>query len=90
MIEPLLVDYAGAATALGLDSPNWLQENIQSLPCTRLGKYVRFSAEDLAEIVVMHKSRPKAVTAVATVAPGLLELTPGRAPRPKKRLQPTG
>ena len=91
MIGPLLVDYAGAATILGLDSPNWLQENIRNLPHTRLGKYVRFSEQNLVDIVRLHLVQPALVpTEAPTVAPGLLELTPGRAPRAKKRLQPTG
>ncbi|PBC71519.1 hypothetical protein BX265_6129 [Streptomyces sp. TLI_235] len=82
----LAVDYAGAAKFLSLDSPNWLQEHIDELPCTRIGKYVRFSLANLLEILQILAVRP-APTAVESpqIPAGLLNLTPGRAPRPRRK-----
>ncbi|GAA1977135.1 hypothetical protein [Kitasatospora viridis] len=84
MTTPLLIDYEACATALGLDSPNWLQEHISELPHVRLGKYVRFSADNLAQIIRTHTVLPAAAelpSSASDVPVALLELRPGRAPR---------
>lgn len=86
MIGPLLVDYDGCATILGLDSANWLEENIRVLPHTRLGRYVRFSEDNMREIVTLHLVRPaQSAPTTQQVPAALLDLTPGRAPRPRRK-----
>jgi excisionase family DNA binding protein len=50
--EKLLYTVEEAASQLGL-KPSWLYERTRrnELPCRRLGKYLRFSEEDLQDII---------------------------------------
>jgi hypothetical protein len=78
-----LLDYAAAAKKLKLPQ-SWLRRNIKRLPHQKYGQHVRFGPEEIAEIQAIHRVRPADPAALPHVAPALLELRPGRAPRGRR------
>lgn len=83
MSDDDLLDYKAASKKLRLPE-SWLRRNIRSLPHQKYGQHVRFGAEELAEIQAAHRVRPVDPAAVPHIAPALLELRPGRAPRGRR------
>lgn len=77
-----LLDYPGLAALLNIPE-SWLRRNIKRLPHQKYGQYVRFGADEAAQIQELHRVQP-GPAAVPTVAPALLELRPGRAPRGRR------
>lgn len=63
--------------------PSYLEENLSRLPHQEIGKARSLSHEDIAEIQVMHRVRPRDTTAQPAAAPpALASLRPsGRARR---------
>lgn len=59
VLKPLLLDTHSAAEQLGV-SYDWLKKRAaaRTVPCTRLGRSVRFSAENLEAIVRAGETRP--------------------------------
>jgi len=62
--EPLLRDADQAIIRLGLlgkKSAYWLKEQAraQRIPCTRVGKTLMWSEQDLLEIVALLRSKPR-------------------------------
>ncbi|MFE4397181.1 MULTISPECIES: hypothetical protein [Streptomycetaceae] len=70
-MSPLL-DYKGAATALGLKNDTWLRRHIRRLPHEKYGRAVRFSEEHIAEIRRIHSVRPTELPASVAVGPAML------------------
>ena len=73
-VSPVFLTYAEASERLGL-TVNWLQDQVQArlIPCHRLGRSVRFTQDDLAQIIAM------------TRQPAVGE---GRAPRRRRNRAP--
>lgn len=78
-----LIGYKAAAEVLDLPE-SWLRRNIKRLPHQKFGQHVKFGEEELAEIQAKHKVRPVDPAALPHIAPALLELRPGRAPRGRR------
>ncbi len=57
---PKLYDVETAATMLSIP-PSWLYERTakNAIPCHRLGKYIRFSQDDLRTIAEIRKDPPQ-------------------------------
>jgi len=64
--SPRLLTIAEAAAVLNVPE-NWLRKKVaaHAVPCTRLGKHVRFTNEHLDQIIEAGEQRP-----IAVVAPG--------------------
>jgi excisionase family DNA binding protein len=54
--EPVFLTYAQASQRLGL-SVSWLQDAVEArrIPCRRIGRMVRFTSDDLDQIVAMSR-----------------------------------
>lgn len=78
-----LLDYKGAAKVLDLPE-SWLRRNIKRLPHQKYGQHVKFGEAEIAEIQEKHRVRPADPASVSHIAPALLELRPGRAPRGRR------
>lgn len=78
----LHVDYPEAARRLNIPE-KWLRERILSLPHRKMGKFVRFTDEDLEAISELYAVRPNNSERIsAQVAP----LTPSRRSRSRSRV----
>lgn len=63
------LDYSHAARVLRLPV-GWLKEKApaEEIPCTRYGKHVRFTPDDIREIRRMHRKAPAGAPVLAAVA----------------------
>lgn len=61
MTAPLLYTVTEAAALLHV-TPNWLEDRVSAdaIPHRRLGRYIRFSAEDLALLIEQAAVKPVA------------------------------
>jgi hypothetical protein len=69
---------------------NWLKRKagLSLIPCTRLGRTVMFSADDITEIARSGAQRPKDVAAAATVTPIASGKRKAPGAEPKLRARP--